>query len=128
MRRKAGIGLVRNELRLLLTAVDLLSEGREQFHGYDLARHLAHADDGASIMSQPTLYRSLRRLEERGALSSRWESLDEASTAGREGRPRRYYAITSAGTALAASELRDSSLSWSEGKLIPFPSPGSTSA
>jgi len=127
LRRIAGTGLVRNELRLLLTAADLWNEGHEQFHGYDLARHLAHAEDGTSIMSQPTLYRSLRRLEERGSLSSSWESLGEAATAGREGRPRRYYAITNAGRALAASELRDRKLSWSEGKLINLPTPGNTS-
>ncbi len=119
MRRKAGIGLVRNELRLLLTAVDLLSEGREQFHGYDLARHLAHADDGASIMSQPTLYRSLRRLEERGALSSAWETPEQAAAEGREGRPRRYYRLTSTAGELAKSELRAHELQWTKGQLLP---------
>lgn len=124
MRRKAGTGLVRNELRLLLTAADRLAEGHTRFHGYDLARHLAESEDDASVMSQPTLYRALRRLEERGALTSEWESLDDAAAAGREGRPRRYYRITTAGAELAKSELRERQLEWSKGSLLPLPTPG----
>ena len=124
MRRKAGTGLVRNELRLLLTAADRHAEGHLRFHGYDLARHLAESEDGASIMSQPTLYRALRRLEERGALTSEWESLEDAASGGREGRPRRYYRITTAGAELAKSELRERQLEWSKGSLLPSPTPG----
>ena len=112
--------MVRNELRLLLTAADLQMAGKTRFHGYDLARHLAGADDGSAIMSQPTLYRALRRLEERGALSSAWESLDDAAAAGREGRPRRYYKLTATGGELAASELAAHELSWISGRLIPL--------
>ena len=89
MRRRAGTGLVRNELRLLLTAADLRVAGHDRFHGYDLARHLADAEDSTAIMSQPTLYRSLRRLEQRGALISEWESLDEAAASKLERRG--YY-------------------------------------
>jgi DNA-binding PadR family transcriptional regulator len=112
---------VRNELRLLLTAVDLQLAGEDRFHGYDLATHLATAEDGSSIMSQPTLYRALRRLEERGALTSEWESLDEAAANGREGRPRRYYRLTAAGAELATAELCARQLRWSRGRLIPLP-------
>ena len=125
MRRKAGTGLVQNELRLLLTAADLSADGHDRFHGYDLARHLASAEDSKSIMSQPTLYRALRRLEERGALESQWESLEEAAANGREGRPRRYYRITSAGAELAKTELRARQLQWAGGQLIPRPTGGS---
>lgn len=119
MRRKAGNGLVKNELRLLLTAVDLNASGTERFHGYDLARHLATAERSEYLMSQPTLYRALRRLEARGALTSEWENLEEASSQGREGRPRRYYRITGAGAELARAELRSHQLRWVEGKLLP---------
>lgn len=121
MKRRAGTGLVRNELRLLLTAADLQMAAHDRFHGYDLAQHLADAEDGSSIMSQPTLYRALRRLEERGALSSEWESLDEAAASGREGRPRRYYRLTAGGRELAVSELRAHQLAWSSGTLVPLP-------
>ncbi len=123
MRRAAGTGLVRNELRLLLTAVDLLAAGTETFHGYDLARHLAE-EDGKAVMSQPTLYRALRRLEERGAVVSYWEDMDDAAAAGREGRPRRYYRITPDGVELAATELAARELQWNKGQLSPLPMPG----
>ena len=119
MRRRAGTGLVRNELRLLLTATDLETGGHERFHGYDIARHLAAAEDRNSIMSQPTLYRALRRLEARGALTSEWEDLTAASAAGREGRPRRYYRLTAAGVELARSELLSQQLQWTGGRLLP---------
>ncbi len=119
MRRKAGTGLVRNELRLLLTAADLQAAQVDRFHGYDLARHLAASESTETIMSQPTLYRALRRLEERGALTSEWESLDAAAEQGREGRPRRYYRITNAGIELARSELQSHELRWVGGKLLP---------
>ena len=119
MRRKAGTGLVKNELRLLLTAADLSTAGVDRFHGYDVARHLADVEDARAIMSQPTLYRALRRLEERGALTSEWESLAEAESQGREGRPRRYYRITNVGVELAASELHNHQLRWADGKLLP---------
>jgi DNA-binding PadR family transcriptional regulator len=119
VRRKAGTGLVRNELRLLLTAADLRLAGEDRFHGYDIARHLALAEDLRSIMSQPTLYRALRRLEERGALTSEWEALDEAAEQGREGRPRRYYRLTNAGAELAQAELLNHKLQWSDGRLLP---------
>lgn len=119
LRRKAGTGLVRNELRLLLTAADLQRAGTVRFHGYDLARHLAESEESHSIMSQPTLYRGLRRLEERGALTSEWESLEDAAANSREGRPRRYYRITNAGIELARSELTRHELRWANGKLLP---------
>ncbi|MDJ0923644.1 MAG: PadR family transcriptional regulator [Acidimicrobiia bacterium] len=121
MKRRDGTGLVRNELRLLLTAADLQIAGHDRFHGYDLARHLADAEDGSSIMSQPTLYRSLRRLEDRGALSSEWEDPAEAARQGREGRPRRYYRLTAAGAELATSELHEQQLRWISGRLVPLP-------
>ena len=123
MKRRAGTGLVRNELRLLLTAADLHMAGHDSFHGYDLAQHLAEAEDGSAIMSQPTLYRALRRLEERGALSSEWESLEDAAENGREGRPRRYYRLTAGGREIAVSELRAHQLQWSSGTLVPLPTP-----
>ncbi len=119
MRRRAGTGLVRNELRLLLTAADLRTGGHERFHGYDIARHLATAEESNSIMSQPTLYRALRRLEERGALTSEWEKAADAAAAGREGRPRRYYRLTSAGAELAKSELVAQQLQWARGRFLP---------
>ncbi len=121
MRRKDGAALVRNELRLLLTAVDLFGTGVGRFHGYDLAKQLAVAEGSSSIMTQPTLYRALRRLEERLALESEWEDPDDAAKDDREGRPRRYYRITNAGAELARRELSTHQLRWVGGELIPNP-------
>ena len=124
MKRRAGTGLVRNELRLLLTAADMQVAGHARFHGYDLAHHLSEAEDGTAIMSQPTLYRALRRLEERGALTSEWETLEQAAAHGREGRPRRYYRLTAGGREIALTELRAHRMQWSSGILIPLPTNG----
>lgn len=117
MRRRAGSGLVRNELRILLCAIDLHAGGESRFHGYDLARKVGGED--ATVPSQSTMYRALRRLEKRGALASEWESLEEAAAEGREGRPRRYYTLTPSGSALAASELRQLNLRWHQGAFEP---------
>lgn len=55
-------------------------------YGYDIVKSLK--DEGLSV-EEGTLYPILRRLEEEGLLSSRWETTGS--------RPRKYYAITSAG-------------------------------
>lgn len=121
MRRKDGTGLVRNELRLLLTAADLQLAGTDRFHGYNIARHLARSEDSTAVMSQPTLYRALRRLEERQALTSEWESLEDAARNGREGRPRRSYRLTATAAELAKADLLERNLAWSKGTLAPLP-------
>ena len=67
---------------------------------------------------------ALRSLEERQALTSEWESLQEAAADGREGRPRRYYRLTSAGAEMARAELRSRRLAWNKGHLLPLPTSG----
>ncbi len=105
MRRTGGSALVKNEVKVLRAAIELVWRGHAEFHGYELASLLADLEESGSLMNQSTLYRALRRLEERGALTSRWEDPEEAASEGREGRPRRYYEVTAAGVALAQSEL-----------------------
>ena len=104
MRRTGGDALVTNELKVLRAALGLLWDGQHEFHGYELAATLAKLEGSARLMNQSTLYRGLRRLEERGALESHWEDQAEAAGDGREGRPRRYYRVTPRGVALAKSE------------------------
>ena len=58
--------------------------------------------------AQSTLYRALRRLEDRGALQSRWESIEESQVDGRDGPPRRYYTITATGVAAAKAAVANS--------------------
>lgn len=101
MRRKGDTELVRNEVKLLLAAISMTTSGDSEFHGYSLAKELAHLEGAQTPMSQSTLYRALRRLEERGALRSRWESIEESQVEGRDGPPRRYYTITANGVAAA---------------------------
>jgi DNA-binding PadR family transcriptional regulator len=77
------------ELRRGLIILAVLSQlGKEQY-GYALLRLLA--DKGLAI-DQGTLYPLLRRLETQGLLQSVWNV--------EEGRPRRYYVISTEGKKL----------------------------
>jgi PadR family transcriptional regulator, regulatory protein PadR len=94
VRRKAG-QLVPLEVAICEVAADLRARGIEAFHGYELAKALAHAADVQQLTAYGTLYRALGRLEKMGLLSSAWE--DPAIPA-RENRPgRRLYSLTRCG-------------------------------
>ncbi len=114
MRRRSGEALVKNELRLLLAACEMYVDGSSRFYGYELARRVGVQDGTRSVMSQPTLYRCLRRLEERGALCSEWETIDQAAADGRDRQLRRYYRVTEKGVATARLGIRDLDVSWSD--------------
>jgi DNA-binding PadR family transcriptional regulator len=90
MRRKPG-ALVPLEIAICLAAADL----DEQFHGYELAKHLAEVTGHRSLTAYGTLYRALARLEQMKLVKSRWE---DPSIPARENRPgRRLYTLTAAG-------------------------------
>src|SRR4051812_26039049 len=90
MRRKRG-ALVPLEVAICVAAADLDAE----FHGYELAKHLAEVTGQQSLAAYGTLYRALARLEQMKLVKSRWE--DPAIPA-RENRPgRRLYTLTAAG-------------------------------
>lgn len=108
MRRKGDTELVTNEVKLLLAAIAVTTSGESEFHGYSLAKELARLEGAQTPMSQSTLYRALRRLEERGALRSRWESIEESQAEGRDGPPRRYYTVTASGVAAAREAVAKS--------------------
>ena len=108
MRRKGDTELVTNEVKLLLAAISMTTSGDSEFHGYSLAKELARLEGAQTPMSQSTLYRALRRLEERGALHSRWESIEESQAEGRDGPPRRYYTVTAPGVAAARDAVAKS--------------------
>jgi PadR family transcriptional regulator PadR len=105
MRRRGDTELVTNEVKLLLTAISMTTSGDSEFHGYALAKELARLEGAHTPMSQSTLYRALRRLDDRGALQSRWESVEESQAEGRDGPPRRYYMITATGVAAARAAV-----------------------
>ena len=69
-------------------------------HGYDVARRVEDATDGAVRMGPGTLYGSLRRMQEDDLIA-------EADDPGREGahaERRRYYRATARGRAALAAE------------------------
>ncbi len=77
------------ELRRGLIMLAVLSQLDKQQYGYALLKLLA--DKGFPV-DQGTLYPLLRRLESQGLLQSAWNV--------EEGRPRRYYVISSEGKKL----------------------------
>jgi PadR family transcriptional regulator, regulatory protein PadR len=91
------------ELAICTSAVELRRGGIDQFHGYEIARHLGDAADRRLLTAYGTLYRALARLEKMGLLRSRWENPEIPA---RENRPgRRLYTLTAAGVA-AVEEAR----------------------
>ena len=102
MRRKPG-ALITLEIAILEIAIDLHRSGVRDFHGYQLAKHLAHVADRKQLTAYGTLYRALGRLETIGLLASRGE---DPQIAADENRPaRRLYALTGEGMAAARRHL-----------------------
>jgi PadR family transcriptional regulator, regulatory protein PadR len=102
MRRKPG-QLVPLEAAICICAAHLHRKGHTEFHGYEIAKHLAEDSDRRLLTAYGTLYRALGRLEEMGLLESRWE---DPRIPARENRPgRRLYVLTAEGE-VAAREAR----------------------
>ncbi len=94
MRRKPG-ALLPLEHAICATAVKLRRRGTKEFHGYNIAKQIAHDADRRLLTAYGTLYRALGRLEQMGLLVSRRE---DPEIAARENRPgRRLYALTAEG-------------------------------
>jgi PadR family transcriptional regulator PadR len=99
MRRKPGT-LVPLETAICRSAGVMRRRGTTEFHGYDLARHLADETSRRFLTAYGTLYRALARLEQMGLLRSRRE---DPEIAARENRPiRRLYTLTALGEKAAA--------------------------
>jgi PadR family transcriptional regulator PadR len=98
MRRKPGT-LLPIEDAILRAAIRLWRTGTAEFHGYEIARHVAEHADRRSLTAHGTLYRALSRLERMGLVESHWE---DAQIAAKENRPgRRLYVLTGSGVAAA---------------------------
>jgi PadR family transcriptional regulator len=96
MRRKPG-SLVPLEVAICEVAADLRRSGAREFHGFEIAKHLADIADQRLLTAYGTLYRALGRLEKMGLLQSGWE---DPEIPARENRPgRRLYTLTGAGEA-----------------------------
>ena len=98
MRRKPGT-LVPLEVAICTAAAALKRAGTEEFHGFLIAKTLAHAADTKLLTAYGTLYRALARLEKMGLVRSRQE---DPRVAAQENRPvRRLYTLTPAGEGAA---------------------------
>lgn len=78
-----------------LNLMILKSISESEKYGLEIIDDISKKTNGNVIVKQPSLYSGLRRLEQRGLISSRWE---DSELGGR----RHYYTITN----LGASELR----------------------
>ena len=87
------------EAAICVAAAALRRRGTEEFHGFLMAKALAHAADTRLLTAYGTLYRALGRLEKMGLVRSRPE---DPHIAAHENRPaRRLYTLTAAGEAAA---------------------------
>lgn len=87
------------EAEICVAADRLRRRGIGEFHGFLIAKALAHAADARLLTAYGTLYRALGRLEKMGLVRSRPE---DPHIAAQENRPvRRLYTLTGAGEAAA---------------------------
>ncbi len=98
MRDKAGgLELVQGTLDMLILRT--LAAGPA--HGHAIARYIQRTSDDVLQVETGSLYPALRRLEQRGWITSRWETSKERN------RELRYYRLAPAGRKeLAAEESR----------------------
>ena len=82
-----------------LDALILAVLGREPAHGYAILNTLRLTSDGVFDLPEGTLYPILHRLEGRGLVRARWQSV--------AGRERKVYALTKAGHAAIEAERAD---------------------
>lgn len=80
----------------------LLALADEDRHGYAVIQDVAARTDGALRLSAGTLYRSIQRMLEQGLL----EETHDRPAPELDDERRRYYRITSLGTAVAKAEAR----------------------
>jgi PadR family transcriptional regulator, regulatory protein PadR len=119
VRRKPG-HLLPLETAICLCAARLHQKGTTEFHGYEIAKHLAEDSDHRLLTAYGTLYRALGRLEAMGLLQSRWE---DPRIPARENRPgRRLYVLTTEGEA-AAREARKTSMKKAATRTVRRPVP-----
>lgn len=73
----------------------------QELHGYGIARWIRDTSGDALQIEEGSLYPALRRLEDRGLISSVWSMSDTNRRA-------RFYALTAAGRRL----LREDAATW----------------
>jgi PadR family transcriptional regulator PadR len=78
-----------------LVLLAILNQSTEDLYGYEIAKRLAHANEGMSIFKEGTIYPVLRALSAGNLLTSR-------IVPSYSGPPRRYYRITDQGRVVLA--------------------------
>ena len=101
--RDAVSDLIRGNIDAIILCV--LSDGDN--YGYEILKSIAVKSLGAYEMKEPSLYTSLKRLENNGYVESYWG--DET-----QGARRKYYRITPAGSV----ELDESKERWASVRVI----------
>lgn len=92
----------RESIRLLRGTLDVMilkSLTWGERHGYAISRWIAETTEDAFTIQEGALYPALRRLEERGLVSSHWAQTET-------GREARFYRLTSLGRQRLAGEVR----------------------
>jgi len=107
---EAEWGLTSAQFHILLT----LAEGAR--HGYGIMQEVERRTEGTLELGPGTLYRSLKQLMVRGLIREVDTCTD---TEPESGKPRRCYALTSAGMARTAEEARrlQALVAWAENAL-----------
>ncbi|MBI4339680.1 MAG: PadR family transcriptional regulator [Chloroflexi bacterium] len=89
------------EVAILDTCVRLRAQGRDECHGFLIAREIKESRADRLLAAYGTLYKALDRMERSGWLLSRWE---DPMVAAREGRPLcRLYRVTVQGEQVLAT-------------------------
>lgn len=94
---RSNADLLQGTLGLLI----LKALAGQELHGYGIARWIERATGDVLAIQEGSLYPALRRLEDRGLITSRW-ALSENN------RRARYYALTPAGR----EHLREDAAVW----------------
>ncbi|MGE0040853.1 MAG: PadR family transcriptional regulator [Vicinamibacterales bacterium] len=81
---------------MVLRTIDVLGP----LHGYGIARRIEQISEHRLVINYGTLYPALLKLEQEGALKSRWGLSDN-------GRKAKFYDLTAAGRRRLAAETRD---------------------
>jgi PadR family transcriptional regulator PadR len=92
-RGRAKIELLRGTLDMLILRTLLVGPA----HGHQIARHIQRSTEDVLQVEHGSLYPALHRLEERGWLTAKWESVDG-------GRELKYYRLSAAGRKQLAVE------------------------
>lgn len=84
----------------------------QELYGLQISEAISEASLGARNISVGSLYPTLRRLEEKGFVTSRWDTNDSGNERG--GARRRYYRISPEGSKVLSENrtIRDNLLRW----------------